>query len=1054
MKNWLRTSFVVFALISSSSFFPKVFSKVTINNGCAQTTLGNSSKMIPSKVPQMSWIHIPSLVEMEAGKYRILGRVVHLKYVKEQLEKKQGLNYDFCRARQEMRLIPKVEIQTDSLYVEGSVKLYGIKELTVCARRIIATPGSELDISAPNWNQQFTNRVTTGADGEKGNDGIDGPKIEMLVGVVRGSLTVIANGGNGHKGQDGGSGENAEGLGKPQPDRPKSLCSQGMGRCSQSNFPGTPGKKGKSGKKGGNAGTPGNGGRAGNIVFSSGKVKGNVLLKSCKGIGAEPAKNGQGGRGGEGSRGGKGRYCGKIILGKYLSICGSVGLGPKAPDGARGDNGPPGRTPNIKGKDGAVSLSNIRSSTLDTQNKQRFPLELLKIMKRKAEDLLLAKPKSRSGKNALKFIMDVVKERTDVNVSFKREVKRKYGFAGKEDFDMFGRNKLFAPRIKWEALKVRAENVKNSAKEYEVAFNGIKASIENKGDIAQLAKKMSSLAEKQIESEKKRLVEAKNIAESEKRLYVKSIRQLEGQMNGILKQVETMLPEVYEKAKMNANDFLAILQGLTGFVSSIASKDPFAFIDSALGIAESQLGKQCLNSLEGYLASIKKWLTFGKNYNPLKDSSDLDFDQVDVNSVPEIMQANLEMQKESLASELVCLLDVASRESDVAPLKQQLESYFIAGAARIDLIGKITDLDNEIGGYNFDIPLLEETATTIKDLGNPSGTPITKDLQLRFMENLLSTYREMERTFMESVYELYKAFKFRTLWEGENPLAEFQRVASESARGTGRLNGMIQLTEVLQNMEKLEITAVKCFTDNIYADDVKKWSFDKNKHQEIFKGIAKGYTRFNINIDKSCTTCYNIRLLKLYVELTGDEKQEKNIPKDVHLQIRHLSASYFRAGDNSIKDYRQPLGSYRKIEFNRFATTDQRKCEESTAPSTFCLTKVDSRWEPMCSHPLSKSTCRDSLLGQEECKSPFGTYELKIPVDKNLACDNNGITDKNCKDLDLTKFTKMNVWMYYIYWSDNYPTGPKDPICRSPRDKRKHVTLPDFLQPLYNNGTL
>ena len=101
------------------------------------------------------------------------------------------------------------------------------------------------------------------------------------------------------------------------------------------------------------------------------------------------------------------------------------------------------------------------------------------------------------------------------------------------------------------------------------------------------------------------------------------------------------------------------------------------------------------------------------------------------------------------------------------------------------------------------------------------------------MENLLSTYREMERSFMESVYELYKAFKFRTLWEGENPLTEFQRVASESAHGTGRLNGMIQLTEVLQNMEKLEITAVNCFTDNIYADDVKKWSFDKDKHQEI-----------------------------------------------------------------------------------------------------------------------------------------------------------------------------------------------------------------------------
>ena len=50
------------------SFSSTVFSKVTINNGCAQTTLGNSSRKIPSKVPQMSWIHIPSLVEMEAGK--------------------------------------------------------------------------------------------------------------------------------------------------------------------------------------------------------------------------------------------------------------------------------------------------------------------------------------------------------------------------------------------------------------------------------------------------------------------------------------------------------------------------------------------------------------------------------------------------------------------------------------------------------------------------------------------------------------------------------------------------------------------------------------------------------------------------------------------------------------------------------------------------------------------------------------------------------------------------------------------------------------------------
>lgn len=49
-------------------FSSTVFSKVTISNGCAQTTLGYSSKEVTPKVPQMSWIHIPSLLEMEAGK--------------------------------------------------------------------------------------------------------------------------------------------------------------------------------------------------------------------------------------------------------------------------------------------------------------------------------------------------------------------------------------------------------------------------------------------------------------------------------------------------------------------------------------------------------------------------------------------------------------------------------------------------------------------------------------------------------------------------------------------------------------------------------------------------------------------------------------------------------------------------------------------------------------------------------------------------------------------------------------------------------------------------
>ena len=80
------------------------------------------------------------------------------------------------------------------------------------------------------------------------------------------------------------------------------------------------------------------------------------------------------------------------------------------------------------------------------------------------------------------------------------------------------------------------------------------------------------------------------------------------------------------------------------------------------------------------------------------------------------------MNKESLAAQLVCMLEVRSRPQDVAGLKQYIESFFIAGSARIDLIGKVMDLDNDIGGYNFDIPLLEETQQCITDIGNAGGT--------------------------------------------------------------------------------------------------------------------------------------------------------------------------------------------------------------------------------------------------------------------------------------------------------------------------------------------
>lgn len=79
------------------------------------------------------------------------------------------------------------------------------------------------------------------------------------------------------------------------------------------------------------------------------------------------------------------------------------------------------------------------------------------------------------------------------------------------------------------------------------------------------------------------------------------------------------------------------------------------------------------------------------------------------------------MNKEELAAQLVCLIDVASRPQDVAELKKLIAQFFSYGAARIDLIAKIMDLDNEIGSNNFDIPLLEETEQALETVSGTTG---------------------------------------------------------------------------------------------------------------------------------------------------------------------------------------------------------------------------------------------------------------------------------------------------------------------------------------------
>ena len=66
-------------------------------------------------------------------------------------------------------------------------------------------------------------------------------------------------------------------------------------------------------------------------------------------------------------------------------------------------------------------------------------------------------------------------------------VRRKLGFLGKEGYDIFGNNKMFAPRIKWQSLEDTVEHIKTAAESYEIAFNNIMSIKQSSQDYKQVS---------------------------------------------------------------------------------------------------------------------------------------------------------------------------------------------------------------------------------------------------------------------------------------------------------------------------------------------------------------------------------------------------------------------------------------------------------------------------------------------------------------------------------------------------------------------------------------
>lgn len=66
--------------------------------------------------------------------------------------------------------------------------------------------------------------------------------------------------------------------------------------------------------------------------------------------------------------------------------------------------------PNVAGDDGSVTGFAVQSGTLDKASKQTFPVAVLSLIRRQAEDFLLSNSDDQKGREALQFVLSIAEE--------------------------------------------------------------------------------------------------------------------------------------------------------------------------------------------------------------------------------------------------------------------------------------------------------------------------------------------------------------------------------------------------------------------------------------------------------------------------------------------------------------------------------------------------------------------------------------------------------------------------------------------------------------------
>lgn len=118
-------------------------------------------------------------------------------------------------------------------------------------------------------------------------------------------------------------------------------------------------------------------------------------------------------------------------------------------------------------------------------------------------------------------------------------------------------------------------------------------------------------------------------------------------------------------------------------------------------------------------------------------------------------------------------------------------------------------------------------------MGFVLDSPIADNIKQMFLDDLLTSYQTIESSFTKKLYQMYKSFEFRSLWDVSDTLNGYQRTASEAAPGTGQLQGVIQLNNALQKLDEIESKGRQCFTKFTYNTNVHRWQLNNTEYPKV-----------------------------------------------------------------------------------------------------------------------------------------------------------------------------------------------------------------------------